>query len=98
MINSLLIAAQRHRQEFQSLLRALVEIESPSHDKAAVDRAVTFAAAEFKKLGGKVRRHKQRNSGDILQVDFPGADKKSPLLLLGHLDTVWEIGTLQSMP
>jgi len=98
MTNPLLIAAERHRQDFQRLLRALVEIESPSHDRAAVARAVTFAASEFKKLGGKVRRHKRRSSADVLEIDFPGDPAASRLLLLGHLDTVWETGTLLSMP
>jgi glutamate carboxypeptidase len=33
---------------------------------------------------------------DHLRVDLPGAGE--PLLLLGHVDTVWEVGTLEQMP
>ncbi len=93
----LLSLAESHRAEFLRTLRSLVEIESPSHDKSAVDRAVSFAAAEFAKLGGRVTRHAQRTSGDVLQIDFDGAGRDR-LLLLGHLDTVWELGTLAKMP
>lgn len=96
-MNPLLHLAESHRTEFKALLRRFVEIESPSLDKAAVDRASAFIAAEFAKLGGRVRFHRKKTSGDILQIDFAGTSR-SRLLLLGHIDTVWELGTLASMP
>jgi len=34
----------------------------------------------------------------VLQIDFKGAEKRKPLLLLGHLDTVYEAGMLHHMP
>lgn len=78
----------------------LVHIESPSSDKAAVDRAVTLVADWADALGGRVKLHRQREFGDLLEVRFTprGSRDKKPLLLLGHLDTVWEIGTLKRMP
>jgi glutamate carboxypeptidase len=78
-------------------IRRLVEQESPSFDKAAVDRLGEVLAAEFARAGGGVRMHRARHFGDHLQVDFPGAGGR-PVLLLGHFDTVWELGTLASMP
>jgi len=77
-------------------LRQLVELESPSDDKAALDRLGQHLAGEFEKLSGRIRFHKQERAGDHLQVDFPGSGK--PLLILGHMDTVWDVGTLASMP
>jgi glutamate carboxypeptidase len=97
MSSNLLQLAKQHHESFKSVLRQFVEIESPSHDKAAVDRAAKFIAAEFERSGGRFRWHKQKTSGDVLQIDFPGASR-SRLLLLGHIDTVWDIGTLKSMP
>jgi glutamate carboxypeptidase len=41
--------------------------------------------------------HRVQRFGDHLQVDFSGG-KRAPVLLLGHLDTVWGVGTLKSMP
>jgi glutamate carboxypeptidase len=77
-------------------LRELAELESPSHNKAALDRLGRHLAEQFQKIGGRTRFHPQENSGDHLQVDFPGAGK--PVLILGHSDTVWELGTLAAMP
>jgi glutamate carboxypeptidase len=97
MPSTVLQFAKQQVKPFKALLRRFVEIESPSHDKAAVDRAVHFIAAEFGKSGGRVRFHRQKTTGDVLQIDF-GGKSRSRLLLLGHVDTVWEIGTLKSMP
>jgi len=77
-------------------LRELVELESPSNNKAELDRLGHHLASQFEKLGGRVKLHPQADAGDHLQVDFPGPGK--PLLLLGHMDTVWDLGTLASMP
>jgi glutamate carboxypeptidase len=89
----------RERQaEMLSLLRQMVEIESPSDDKAAVDRLGAFLAAEFERRGGKIKVHRQERYGDHMQAEFPGHAAAKPLLLLGHLDTVWPLGTLARMP
>jgi glutamate carboxypeptidase len=80
-------------------LRELVEVESPSEDKGAVDRAGELVAGWAEELGGKVKRHRQREFGDVLQLRFgPARSKRGRVLLLGHLDTVWPMGTLARMP
>jgi len=80
-------------------LRALVEVESPSEDKAGVDRAGTLVAGWASELGAKVKRHKQRSFGDVLEVKFGAAGRgRSRVMLLTHLDTVWPKGTLAKMP
>jgi len=81
------------------LLQSLVEVESPSDGKTAVDQCVDLAAARAELLGGRIRRHRQREFGDLLEVRFGRAGRGSrPVLLLGHLDTVWPLGTLEKMP
>jgi glutamate carboxypeptidase len=83
----------------ESELRALVEIESPSDDKAAVDAAGSFVTDLAAELGGRVKRHKQKQFGDMLELRFgPMRSQRKPVLLLGHLDTVWPMGTLAKMP
>ena len=80
-------------------LRHLVEIESPTDDKAAVNKAMAFAEALAGKLGGRTKRHKQKGFGDVLELRFgPARSTRKPILLLGHLDTVWPVGTLKTMP
>lgn len=80
-----------------STIRELVEIESPSDDKSAVDRIAEAVAEKFARLGGKVRFHRVKKFGNHLQVNFPGKSAK-PVLLLGHYDTVYPLGTLATMP
>ena len=80
-------------------LHALVEIESPSDSKPAVDQAVRFTAGLAESVGGRVKLHKQNHFGDVLELRFgPGRSRRKPILLLGHLDTVWPLGTLAKMP
>jgi glutamate carboxypeptidase len=80
-------------------LRELVEVESPSEDKAGVDRAGNLVAAWAEAMGGRVKRHKQKVFGDVLEVRFgPTRSKRGRVMLLGHLDTVWPVGTLKTMP
>jgi glutamate carboxypeptidase len=80
-------------------LRDLVAIESPTDNKAAVDAAMAFAADLARPLGGQTKLHKQKRFGDILEVRFgPARSSRKPILLLGHLDTVWPMGTLKTMP
>ncbi|MGC2151700.1 MAG: M20 family metallopeptidase [Terriglobales bacterium] len=79
-------------------IRELVEMESPSDDKAAVDRLAEVVAGKFAALGGAVRMHRAEKFGNHLQVDFAGAAGGKPVLLLGHYDTVYPMGTLGSMP
>jgi glutamate carboxypeptidase len=80
-------------------LRALVETESPSDNKAAVDAAVQLTAEFAEACGGRVKLHKQKVFGDVLEARFGTfRDGRKPILLLGHLDTVWPLGTLKIMP
>jgi glutamate carboxypeptidase len=74
-----------------SLLRELVEIESPTYSPGV--RAVAARMAEeLEALGGNVRIL----DGDHVVAELDGDG--DPLLLLGHTDTVWELGTLETMP
>jgi glutamate carboxypeptidase len=80
-------------------LRALVEAESPSDDQAAVDAVARLAAGFAAACGGRVKLHKQKFFGNVLEVRFgPARSRRKPILLLGHLDTVWPLGTLKTMP
>ncbi len=78
---------------------ALVQQESPTGDFDAVNAAQGIVAAWARQLGGRVRQHARERSGGILEVRFGNAsDERKPVLLLGHLDTVWPVGTLTRMP
>lgn len=94
-------AVAANEQRLLQRLRELVEVESPSEDKAAVDRAGALVTGWVTEMGGKIRRHPQQEFGDVLELRFePAQDgsKHGRVLLLGHLDTVWPMGTLAKMP
>lgn len=87
------------RQELLvNTIRQMVEIESPTDNKQAVDRLGRWLATKFDALGGHSKFHRAVDFGDHLQVDFPGRSRRPPVLLLGHMDTVYPLGTLASMP
>jgi glutamate carboxypeptidase len=81
-----------------ALVRELVTRESPTHDKAACDALCEFLATQFRAMAGKVKIHPQKTAGNHLEIDFAGAKGQKPVLLLGHYDTVYDMGTLKTMP
>ena len=84
--------------EMIASLKELVETESPTHDKAACDKLCATLTERFSQIGGRVKLHKQKKTGDHLQADFGGGRGRKPILLLGHYDTVYSLGTLATMP
>src|SRR5208282_519454 len=104
--------SQRSNEDLSSLLRWLIERErniamcvrelvvreSPTHNKPACDELCSHLAAEFERIGGQAKAHREAVAGDHLEVDFSGTKARKPLLLLGHLDTVYDVGTIESMP
>ncbi|MEX2301915.1 MAG: M20 family metallopeptidase [Bryobacterales bacterium] len=87
-------------------IEGLVRIESPTDNKRAVDQAVAYVADNLPKAG-KVKLHREREYGNHLRIEFSpkaargrkSASKQGGQVLgLGHLDTVWAMGTLDRMP
>jgi glutamate carboxypeptidase len=77
-------------------IETLVRLESPTTDKAAVDRCGAELAARLEQIGGRVTKLTRQDRGDHLLAEFGcGA---SQILLLGHFDTVWPVGQLARMP
>jgi glutamate carboxypeptidase len=105
-MRALLAGARRKQSAMLDLTRRMVRAESPSDEKSAVDACVALAAAHAKALGGRLKIHRQRELGDVLEARFgpkptqakAGKDSAGRVLLLGHLDTVWPLGTLAKMP
>ena len=93
----LLAALKPQQARMLEAVRGLVELESPSHDKPALERLARHLAREFAQRGGQARFHDRDRNGPHVQLDFPGGSGK-PVLLLGHYDTVWALGTLGKMP
>jgi glutamate carboxypeptidase len=99
MMSDLLRVITANEGRLRSRLRQLVEVESPSEDKAGVNDADSVVQDWLKTLQTQWKRHKSPRFGDILEARFgPARSTRGRVLLLGHLDTVWPLGTLKSMP
>ena len=92
-----LTAAEQGQPWLLETLEALVTAESPSTDKAALDRCGALLARRLDALGATVERLTRPDAGDHIVARF-GAAADRPVLLLGHFDTVWAVGQLQRMP
>src|SRR5215831_10138253 len=77
-------------------IEALVRLESPSTDKAAVDRCGADLADRLGRIGGRVTKLTRPDRGDHVLAEFGCGAKQ--VLLLGHFDTVWPVGQLERMP
>lgn len=90
----------RNREpEILALLRSFVETESPSHDKTAVDRLAQNVAGEWKERGAKIEIVRQRRVGNEILAKLPFRRKFGrQILVLGHMDTVYPMGTLAKTP
>jgi len=82
--------------DMKALLRQLVEIESPSHDKSAVDRVGELVADQALRYGADVEMISNTKTGDHVVARWGSG--QDGILLLCHMDTVFPIGTLKSMP
>jgi len=99
-LRGLLAGARRKERALLDLIRQLVAAESPSDVKSAVDACVALVASRAHALGGRVKLHRQRAFGNVLEAHFGprSTNPRNRILLLGHLDTVWPLGTLKTMP
>ncbi|MGH9862783.1 MAG: M20 family metallopeptidase [Candidatus Acidiferrales bacterium] len=91
----------RRRQEAMvKLLGDLVRIESPTTDKAAVTRLAEFLAREWRRQGARVTLVRPRHWGAVVRAEviLGRGRPQGQLLVLGHLDSVYPLGTLARMP
>ncbi len=99
-MRSLLGWLRAREQAMTGLLGRFVRAESSSFDKAAVDRFGRIVASEWKKRGATVTLLRQRERGDHVRAEWrPRGNRATPqILVLGHLDTVYNAGTITRMP
>jgi glutamate carboxypeptidase len=107
LLSQFLSDLRPREREMTQLLGRFVRAESPSFDRAAVNRLGRLVAAEWRRRGARVRilpgisRGPARTQrGDHVRAELPlsAARARGQLLVLGHLDTVYDLGTLARMP
>ncbi len=86
--------------EAEDLLAELaiwVRMETPTTDAAAINGLMDVAERDLAQAGAALTRVPGTDGfGDSLIARTPGKGK--PILVAGHLDTVWSHGTLEAMP
>ena len=90
---------KQKEDRYLDLLKALVEQESPSDRPEMFDELIGRMADEFEALGFHCRHIEGKvTAGQLLCVQQNFDKKQSYQLIVGHLDTVWDEGTLSEMP
>lgn len=103
METSLLAALLRYFSSRQEHLlagvRALVEQESPTRDAAATTAIIANLKTRLDAIGATTRLHETERGTHLLsRITFGPSLHDGPVLLLGHVDTVWPLATLASRP
>jgi glutamate carboxypeptidase len=96
-----LLRVLRNRQvQMAEMLGKFVRCESPSHEKEAVDRLGRLVAQEWLRRGASVRVIRQVERGNHVRAEMRFTARPTPrqILILGHIDTVYPIGTLAATP
>jgi glutamate carboxypeptidase len=81
-------------------LRPWIECESPTWDASAVNRMMDLASCDLAMMGARIERIPGRMGlGDSVRARFPHPREGEPgILILGHMDTVHPVGTLEKLP
>ena len=95
-MRDLLTFCEAEQPWLRSTIETLAAIESPTPDKAAVDRCGREVARLMREMGGDVSVIAQERAGDHVRGGFGSGPVR--VLFLGHFDTVWDMGTLARMP
>src|SRR5262245_6508182 len=87
------------RQRTIDMLTGLVNYETPTTVKEAVDKLGDFMEQQFLSLGASsVSRIPQEKVGDFLLAKWNEDSPGHPIMFLIHIDTVWPLGTLEQRP
>jgi glutamate carboxypeptidase len=85
--------------DYLAELERMVNTDCGSYTKAGVDAVGARAAAFLERLGASVERRADDKLGDTVVATFEGTSGGGPrVLLIGHLDTVFDPGTAAERP
>ena len=88
-----------HKADFLSLLQSLVEIETPSDQPETFSMVWELLSEQFKNIDYSVTHFEgDKTAGQLLCKPNNFDPSKPTQLVLGHCDTVWNVGTLNEMP
>ena len=89
---------EEHCNVMMDFWRQLVQIESGSANKAGVDAVARRVQEELDTIGAHTEIHEMKRAGDMLVSVLNEDVPEAPVLLLGHMDTVFPDGTVADRP
>lgn len=89
---------QEHFAAMIELTEKIINVDSPSNDVAGVQRVADILSEKMKELGMKTRQRDSGKQGMVLIGELPGEGDLQPVILLGHMDTVFPKGTAKQRP
>ena len=87
----------QYQGEMMTLWENLVRLESPSSEPSAVDKLASHLDTYCRALGMETEKFRPEGAGTCLAAQTAPGDL-SPVLLLGHIDTVHPIGSFPGGP
>ncbi|MFE8646563.1 M20 family metallopeptidase [Sphingomonas sp. NCPPB 2930] len=85
-------------QAMQDLLQEVVDIDSGSRDEAGIAAVAGVLRRRLEQAGIAVELVPVSGYGLLLQAQVPGPSEGAPILLMGHMDTVYPGGTAAVRP
>lgn len=97
-MSDLLTDCRARTDDMVALLTTLIGYETPTRDKAAVDRLGDYLAGRLADLGAAVERYPLESAGDMILAKWNSDAPGKPITFIAHMDTVWPLGTLAARP
>lgn len=86
------------REGMQALLQQIVDIDSGSRHEAGVTAVAQVLAAHLQAAGVPALLEPVPGYGVLLRADVPGPQEGAPIVLMGHMDTVYPVGEAARRP
>jgi glutamate carboxypeptidase len=97
-LRRLLLAVEQAQDDFLADLERIVDVDSSAYSKAGVDAVGDLIAERLAELGGRVQRVPHARFGDTIVGEFERGRDGPRVLMVGHMDTVFEEGTAAERP
>jgi glutamate carboxypeptidase len=100
LVMNLLDHYTARREAILQSIRELVERETKSREESRLNEIASFISGQLREIGGQVKLIPQNGYGTHLRARFDfGHDRmEQGVLVVGHLDTVWPVGSLERLP
>ena len=92
----LLAYLREHTDDMVEDLKTLIDLESPTLHKPSVDKLGQYLADRLRDLGGAVEIIPKAEVGDVVRARWNPSG--GGVVILSHMDTVWDMGTVPGRP